>query len=75
LTRDEAVRRLQEAESEIRCPGVERLALFGSVLRGEARPDSDVDILVGFASANEDVKEKCLDGPQPGPGALAGPTT
>ncbi len=25
-----------------------RLALFGSVLRGEARPDSDVDILVEF---------------------------
>jgi len=24
------------------------LALFGSVVRGEARPDSDVDILVAF---------------------------
>jgi hypothetical protein len=49
LTRDEAIRRLQNAEPEIRSLGVERLALFGSVLRGEARPDSDVDILVGFA--------------------------
>jgi len=48
LTRDEAIRRLQSAEPEIRSLGVERLALFGSVLRGEARPDSDVDILVGF---------------------------
>ncbi|MEQ9398177.1 MAG: nucleotidyltransferase family protein [Longimicrobiales bacterium] len=48
LSRDEAIRRLEEAESEIRALGVERLALFGSVLRGEARPDSDVDILVGF---------------------------
>ena len=26
-----------------------RLALFGSVLRNEARPDSDVDMLVEFA--------------------------
>ncbi len=49
LSRDEAVRRLQAAESEIRMLGVERLALFGSVVRDEARPDSDVDILVGFA--------------------------
>jgi len=48
LSRDEAVRRLQAAESEIRVLGVERLALFGSVLRDEARPDSDVDVLVGF---------------------------
>lgn len=48
LSRDEAIRRLREAEPEIRALGVERLALFGSVLRGEARPDSDVDILVRF---------------------------
>jgi predicted nucleotidyltransferase len=49
LTRDEAIRRLQDTESEIRALGVERLALFGSVLRNSARPDSDVDILVRFA--------------------------
>lgn len=28
--------------------GVTRLALFGSTARGEARPDSDVDVVVGF---------------------------
>lgn len=49
LTRDEAIRRLQDAGPEIRALGVERLALFGSVLRNEARPESDVDLLVGFA--------------------------
>jgi predicted nucleotidyltransferase len=48
LTRQEATDRLQAAEREIRALGVRRLALFGSVLRGEARPDSDVDILVEF---------------------------
>ncbi|HXK40206.1 MAG TPA: nucleotidyltransferase family protein [Candidatus Paceibacterota bacterium] len=36
------------AEADIRRFGVRRLALFGSVLRGEARPDSDVDLLVEF---------------------------
>lgn len=48
LTAAEAVRRLEAAEPEIRALGVQRLALFGSVLRGEARPDSDVDLLVQF---------------------------
>jgi len=49
LTRDQAVERLASSESEIRALGVERLALFGSVLRDEARPDSDVDLLVQFS--------------------------
>ena len=49
LSRDEAIRRLRSAESEIRLCGVERLALFGSVVRDEARADSDVDVLVEFA--------------------------
>ena len=43
------MQRLLAAEREIRQLGVRRLALFGSVLRGEARPDSDVDLLVEFA--------------------------
>lgn len=49
LTRDQAIRCLLAAEAEIRALGVNRLALFGSVLRGEARPDGDVDILVEFS--------------------------
>jgi predicted nucleotidyltransferase len=48
LTRDQAIERLREAEPGIRDLGVRRLALFGSVLRGEARADSDVDVLVEF---------------------------
>lgn len=49
LTRQEALDRLRIAEPEIRALGVKRLALFGSVLRDEARPDSDVDVLVEFS--------------------------
>lgn len=48
LTREHVAARLREAETEIRGLGVRRLALFGSVLRGEARPDSDIDFLVEF---------------------------
>ncbi|MDZ4341110.1 MAG: nucleotidyltransferase family protein [Candidatus Binatia bacterium] len=53
LTREEAIQRLQTVESEIRRLGVRRLALFGSVLRNEARSDSDVDVLVEFTPAEK----------------------
>lgn len=48
LTRDQAIRLLEESEPEISSLGVSRLALFGSVARGEARAESDVDVLVQF---------------------------
>jgi predicted nucleotidyltransferase len=47
--REQAVLRLAASESEIRALGVVRLALFGSVLRGQATAASDVDLLVQFA--------------------------
>jgi hypothetical protein len=49
VTREAVVECLVASEPEIRALGVQRLALFGSVLRGEARPDSDVDLLVQFS--------------------------
>lgn len=49
LTRDQVIERLRSGESGIRGLGVRRLALFGSVARGEARPHSDVDLLVEFS--------------------------
>ena len=49
LTRREAEARLNAVAPAIRALGVQRLALFGSVLRNQARPDSDVDLLVQFA--------------------------
>jgi uncharacterized protein len=48
LTRDQAIARLRAIESDVLALGVRRLALFGSVVRNEARPDSDVDVLVEF---------------------------
>ena len=48
LTREDVRGRLREVEAEIFALGVRRLALFGSVLRNQARPDSDVDFLVEF---------------------------
>jgi hypothetical protein len=53
LTRQDVVERLAACESEILALGVQRLALFGSVLHDQARPDSDVDMLVGFEAGSK----------------------
>jgi uncharacterized protein len=44
MTREEAIHRLHENQAELRRLGIEHLYLFGSVVRGEAREDSDVDL-------------------------------
>lgn len=48
VRRDEIVRHLRDHADELRRLGVSSLSLFGSVARDEARPDSDVDLLVAF---------------------------
>jgi len=45
---DEAIERLAGCADDVRALGVSRIALFGSVLRGEASEASDVDLLVQF---------------------------
>lgn len=49
LSRQQAFEMLLRAEPQIRAFGVTRLAIFGSVVRNEARPASDIDILVQFS--------------------------
>jgi predicted nucleotidyltransferase len=49
MNRDEVIRRLKEREPDLRARGVVHAALFGSVARGEERPDSDIDIMVKIA--------------------------
>jgi len=51
MKREDAVRRLADCREELRERfGVESLTLFGSVARGDEGRESDVDILVEFAS-------------------------
>jgi hypothetical protein len=46
MGRDEIIRTLQQHMTEIRGHGVSRPGIFGSLARGQEKPDSDVDILV-----------------------------
>jgi predicted nucleotidyltransferase len=39
-----AIERLRRHEAELKQLGVDHLFLFGSTARGDARPDSDVDL-------------------------------
>lgn len=46
MDRAEVIARLKAAEPALRARGVAALYLYGSYARDEARPDSDVDVLV-----------------------------
>ena len=49
MNRQKALDALSSAKPELmKLFGVTRLALFGSTVRGEARPDSDLDVVVSF---------------------------
>jgi len=49
MTLDDALARLRAAKPLLDRYGVARVGVFGSTARGEAGPDSDVDVLVEFA--------------------------
>jgi predicted nucleotidyltransferase len=53
MRRDDVIARLKEAEPALRARGIRRAAVFGSIARGDDRPDSDIDILVEFERGAE----------------------
>jgi hypothetical protein len=48
MKRDEVISKLRAHEAELKAAGILRLAVFGSVARGDNSPDSDVDLLADF---------------------------
>ena len=53
MDRNAAIARLKAHEEELRAMGVSGLSLFGSVARGDARSDSDIDLAARFDPAAE----------------------
>lgn len=51
ISADEVIAQLRAHEAELREAGICRLSLFGSVARGDAEPDSDVDLAAEFDQA------------------------
>jgi uncharacterized protein len=49
--RERVLRALRRHERELRARGVARLALFGSIARGDVGPGSDVDLLIEVDAA------------------------
>ena len=50
---DDIIAKLKAAEPALRARGIRRAAVFGSIARGDNRPDSDIDILVEFEPGSE----------------------
>src|SRR5476651_1497923 len=46
MSREQIIATLRAHEQELKESGIVRLSLFGSAARGEAGPDSDIDIAV-----------------------------
>jgi predicted nucleotidyltransferase len=49
MDRQDIIARLRENEAALRSRGVTHAALFGSRARGNARPDSDTDMMIAMA--------------------------
>jgi uncharacterized protein len=49
MDREQVISKLRAHEAELRTRGVLHAALFGSLARGEAGPDSDIDLMLDLA--------------------------
>ena len=53
MNREQIIQALKRHERDIRADGATSLFLFGSVLRGEAGPESDIDLFIDYDEAGD----------------------
>jgi predicted nucleotidyltransferase len=53
MDKSTVIAKLREHEPELKAAGITRLSLFGSVARGDATPESDVDLVAEFDPAKQ----------------------
>ena len=53
MDRDRVIATLRAHEGELRAAGVVHLSLFGSVARGQANAESDVDLMAEFDTSKQ----------------------
>jgi len=51
ITAEQVIATLRAHEAELRAAGIRALSLFGSVARGDAGQDSDIDLVAAFDPA------------------------
>ena len=51
MNREQIIAKLRAHEPRLKKAGIVHLSLFGSVVRGDAGPESDVDLLAAFDDA------------------------
>ena len=53
MLRQDVEDRIMKLSANLRTLGIRRVGLFGSTVRGDSRPDSDVDLLIEFADGRK----------------------
>lgn len=59
MSKEEVIQKLRENMERIRGFGVKKIGIFGSVVRGEAKEKSDIDIVVEFEKGKATFKNFC----------------
>ena len=59
MNKEEIIRKIRENRKKIESFGVKKIGIFGSIVRGEAKKDSDIDIVVEFERGKASFKNFC----------------